>query len=230
MSLRVANARTDRLKTFVKDFDLCLLCQSTTNEHLQDAFNTRKQSVDECYASIVAILKISVPSEAFFFVIINVTSYQIFDERSKLPLYLSSLVNSVDANVVLKENSAKWHGSCRLFSKDKASKLKNQVEPDANIESSALRQSSRSAVSGTKQLQCVFCDRTDHEGNLHLPTTLSIDEKVRQAATYLRDDKLIGKLSGGDMIAIEARYHLVCLSKFYRKYTENWRTQSCCFY
>ena len=47
--------------------------------------------------------------------------------------------------------------------------------------------------------------------NLTQAQTLSLDRRVRDAAIQLQDDKLLAKLSAGDMIAIGAVYHKTCL-------------------
>ena len=39
---------------------------------------------------------------------------------------------------------------------------------------------------------------------------------ISNLARELNDTKLLAKLAGGDMIAIEAKYHTACLAKFYR--------------
>ena len=45
---------------------------------------------------------------------------------------------------------------------------------------------------------------------------MSLDSRVRQIAGELRDTKLLlAKLSGGDMVAIDAQYHSRCLAAFY---------------
>ena len=44
---------------------------------------------------------------------------------------------------------------------------------------------------------------------------MSLDSHVRQIAGELRDTKLLAKLSGGDMVAIDAQYHLTYLAAFY---------------
>ena len=40
---------------------------------------------------------------------------------------------------------------------------------------------------------------------------LEVDEKVRECAILLQDGKLVAKLSAGDLIAIDAKYHVKCL-------------------
>jgi len=47
--------------------------------------------------------------------------------------------------------------------------------------------------------------------------TFSVDSKVRQCATLINDNILLGKLAGGDLIAAEAKYHPTCLLSLYRK-------------
>ena len=44
---------------------------------------------------------------------------------------------------------------------------------------------------------------------------MSLDSHLRQIAEELRDNKLLAKLSGGDMVAIDAQYHLRYLAAFY---------------
>ena len=58
-----------------------------------------------------------------------------------------------------------------------------------------------------------FCD--DTTGNLTKVETMSLDSHVRQIVEELRETKLLAKMSGGDMVAIDAQYHLRCLAAFY---------------
>ncbi len=44
-----------------------------------------------------------------------------------------------------------------------------------------------------------------------------MDRRVRDAATRLYDEKLIAKLSEGDLVATEARYHKSCLIALYNR-------------
>ena len=55
------------------------------------------------------------------------------------------------------------------------------------------------------------------DGCLRNASSFVIDRRVRQAAVLLGDDKLVAKLSGGDMPAIEAKYHPICLCKLYSR-------------
>ena len=44
-----------------------------------------------------------------------------------------------------------------------------------------------------------------------------MDKKVRQAAAELLNERLIGKLREGDLVATESKYHKTCLAEFYNK-------------
>ncbi|CAH3115237.1 unnamed protein product, partial [Porites lobata] len=55
--------------------------------------------------------------------------------------------------------------------------------------------------------------KNDFASNLRLASTLELDKQVRDCTILLNDSKLITKLSTGDLIAIEAKYHAACLVK-----------------
>ena len=61
------------------------------------------------------------------------------------------------------------------------------------------------------------CKKNDLASNLRLASTLKLDKKVRECAILLNDSKLIAKLSTGDLIAVEAKYHAACLVKLYNR-------------
>ena len=55
---------------------------------------------------------------------------------------------------------------------------------------------------------CIFCDASE---------SFEIDRKVRECASGVNDNKLIGKLASGDIIAIEAKYHTKYLVALHNK-------------
>ena len=66
---------------------------------------------------------------------------------------------------------------------------------------------------------CFFCD---HEGgSLHRCQTLHLNNQVYKIAEALSGTKLLAKLSEGDMIATEAKYHLNCLTNLYNTYRQH---------
>ena len=62
---------------------------------------------------------------------------------------------------------------------------------------------------------CFFCDLAGND--LREVMTFTVDERVRLCATLTKDTLMLGKLTKGDMIAMEAKYHPACLLAFYRK-------------
>ena len=77
---------------------------------------------------------------------------------------------------------------------------------------SSLPSSSRGETESTTSV-CFFCDKGDEDERLHNASTANIDATVRECATQLRDTKLLARLSSGDMVAIDAVYHLSCMVK-----------------
>ena len=60
--------------------------------------------------------------------------------------------------------------------------------------------------------RCFFCDEFERWNNpLHTASTLGLDARVRKHAAVLQDQKLLAKLSAGDLVVIEAKYHNSCL-------------------
>ena len=64
---------------------------------------------------------------------------------------------------------------------------------------------------------CLFCDEVGNKQNLRKASTLGMGKRVRECAQMIGDKLLLCKLSSGDMVAIDAVYHRVCLTQFYRK-------------
>ena len=118
-------------------------------------------------------------------------------------------------------HQACWHKACRVrFSQTKLDRLqkkitKNQVENEDT--SSSVRMVTRSSLrSPSVDLEestsrCFFCDEPAGPAGLHNASTYDFDRSVRKCALQLEDTALLAKLSSGDMIATEAKYHSRCL-------------------
>ena len=62
---------------------------------------------------------------------------------------------------------------------------------------------------------CFFCGKSGDA--LRNASTFEVDIRVRQCALKLQDKPLLAKLSAGDLIAQEAKYHPQCLASLYNK-------------
>lgn len=57
---------------------------------------------------------------------------------------------------------------------------------------------------------CIFCETTN-TNKLYEYATDSAEITHRQMALDMQDSRQLAKISGGDLVAIEAKYHLLCL-------------------
>jgi len=167
------------------------------------------------------------------------TNLSAFHELNNVPLNInvSRLDDGDGMEKMLTKHEAKWHKKCYVLCNvtkvERARKL--QEKACLNTDQSPLKKHLRSAATPacpmeteeTHQPTCFFCDETT--GDFHKAETISLDTRVRQIATELRDTKLLAKLSVGDMIAIDAVYHFKCLTSFYNKHRSQQRhsTEKC---
>ena len=68
-----------------------------------------------------------------------------------------------------------------------------------------------------KESICFFCDKTDKMESLHEASSFQMDARVRESVMILQDERLLAKLSAGDLVAQEAKYHLACLASLHQK-------------
>ena len=62
---------------------------------------------------------------------------------------------------------------------------------------------------------CFFCGEPSNTSGLHEAATFQVDKHVRTCTELLEDIELLAKLSKGDMVALDAKYHTKCLVKLY---------------
>ncbi len=66
--------------------------------------------------------------------------------------------------------------------------------------------------------QCFFCGKpASGSETLRHAATFGLDAHVRKCALQLQDQSLLAKLSAGDLIALEAKYHAQCLVSLYNR-------------
>ncbi|KAG1676996.1 hypothetical protein GQR58_014039 [Nymphon striatum] len=107
------------------------------------------------------------------------------------------------------ENHAKWHKSCHIkFARSKLQRAQKQIEVKQKREeevSGEGRQSKRQSIGNPNQEACIFCLTVS--GKMHKCSTMNLDHELRRWATGLNDTALLARISGGDLVAIEAKYH-----------------------
>ena len=118
-----------------------------------------------------------------------------------------------------RKNNARWHRIC--YSCFNSTKVKRAEKRSMNVDNdNGVRgKYTRSCSTSTNYpATCFICDGADTRNKvLHQVLTLGLDSRVRECATALHDKKLLAKLSGGDLIALEAKYHAPCLAMLYKR-------------
>ena len=199
------------------DWDLCVTCQSfNTGEPLQCPALSKRKDVGASYSSFA-------------------TNLEEFRKINAVPLNINTeVLNQVQGvEQTLNDKKAKWHKTCRnCFSNEKLDRAikrkilesQNEVSSEMSLESVSAPEISCSPVKARRSSlsslikssnQCFFCKSSDNPRNLHLASTLEVDEKVRSCNN--NNNRLIGKLASGDMVATEAKYHLKCLVNLYNQ-------------
>ena len=145
-----------------------------------------------------------------------------FEEIDALPVKLT--FNEDLTTDVLVKNRGMWHRSCYLkFNSTKLQRAKQGRK--RQLENSAeRRKSKRQNSSVVREEVCIFCSEED--GWLHQCSTMSLDRELRKMAIEMQDAVMLSKISGGDLVAIEAKCHLNCLVSYRNKYRSMQRATS----
>ena len=175
---------------------MCLICQECTREPLKCPLNIQgSRDKSEPYSSFLN----------------NVNAFRAL---GALPVFLNFGEDMTVSELV--QNQAAWHKSCYVkFSTEKLERATRKRDRDNSTESSlpGLKRHQRQPVD---KMACLFCQQED--GHLHEFRTLEADETVRQMATELQETELMARMEGGDLIALEAKYHLQCLTALRNRY------------
>ena len=67
-------------------------------------------------------------------------------------------------------------------------------------------------------INCLFCSKGEDNGRLKCFSMLESDKNVCQMALELGNFELLGRMSEGNLIAIDAKYHLKCLISLRNQY------------
>ncbi len=171
-----------------------LFCQKDSNELLQCPAKSKHIDIgiDKGYATLSA----------------NILQFSELNEFP-MPINLERLDEGNGLEETMMSNKAMWHKSCsNKFNVTKllrAQKRKCATE-DRELESIAARKYPRRSV--TIKDVCFFCSETGSESEPFCEAaTLQLDSHVRKCVHDLQDESLLAKLSAGDMISLEAKYH-----------------------
>ena len=198
VDIRASSSSSEMSPATTTNWKLCVLCQEETSESLTSPAVSKRKDVGRVYKVLAE----------------NLTK---FDALGTLPttLRLERIDEGQGIEAAMVANDARWHQTCKLCYNNtmlqRVEKRKNPVESD-----NASRKCSRLHNETTPiEATCFFCENPAGSDGLHEVSTFQVDKRVRECATLVEDTILLGKLSMGDMIALEAKYHSKCLLVLY---------------
>lgn len=187
------------------DWGKCFLCQENTCEVLKCPADSKRSRDGAGYKTLAD----------------NLLGFK--EINCLTPTISSRLKEGENIEETLRSHKAKWHDSCRLeFNKTKLQhaiqrKTTSRENSDApKPKKYCTRLSSTPHPESSEQ--CFFCGIPANScESLHSVSTFGLDARVRECALQLQDQNLLAKLSVGDLIALEAKYHSQCLVSLYNR-------------
>jgi hypothetical protein len=191
------------------DWSKCLLCQAVTPEPLQCPAESKRCDVGagQGYSTLSS----------------NIVRFSELHELP-MPIDLARLDEGNGMEATMLEHKAKWHKLCHtkfnITKLQRAEKRKSAMKDcdfDTNTTSKKyIRPKSGSHESATDV--CFLCeDIVSASEPCREARTFRLDSRVRKCAFDLQDERLLAKLSAGDMVAQDAKYHPRCLASLYNK-------------
>ncbi|KAL7381910.1 hypothetical protein ABVT39_020427 [Epinephelus coioides] len=185
------------------NWDKCCLCQQDMKEKLcQPSLFNR-----ECDLTGYGNIARNVP---------------LFAEIDALPILLNPLRLDKGDGIesTLTRNKARYHLSCRLlFNNIKLERAQKRASSAAaeDTEDTKGIKVKRPRRSQPSQALCFICEDESALPPLRDAMTMNVNERLNECARNLSDTKLLAKLSAGDVVAQELKYHPACLIGLYNR-------------
>lgn len=192
-------------------WEQCIICQKNTKEALR------------C------------PKKAYSF---DANTYKVFLDSvlefktlDSLPVQPCFDIDNITADELV-QNEAKWHKSCHIkFALSKLQKAKERgtyhsVTNEDDIEPRRTSKRVLGAIDSFDDM-CIFCNDGKIKGALHRFSTDDASNNLKRMVLDLEDFDVLAKISGGvDLIAIEAKYHMQCLTNLRNRHKSLLRKRS----
>ena len=128
-----------------------------------------------------------------------------FKRLDALPVKI--LFNAEATPEHLSNQGASWHHSChQKFTQSRLNRAREKK-----------RKSNEGQLLESKPERCILCTCVTPE-KMHEYSTKEADLNLQTMAIELDDTELLGRISGGDCVAIEAKYHFSCLTDYRNRY------------
>ena len=200
----VPSASTDRSSKAggTPDFNwsICVLCQRKTQDPLVVPDRGKRLTKGMGYRTLAQDLNNAKDAD-----------------YNPLKIDFTNLDDGTGIEQTLRAHQACWHKLCKNeyceLKLDRWRKRKVACDDEPEASPTKTRRMSADKRTAGKKDMCLFCDSSEDE--LHSASTFAIDNTVRQYAIQLRDSCLLRKLAGGDLVALEVKYHKACMTKLF---------------
>ena len=180
----------------------CFICQQVTKEKLIQPSLVNIEHDQTGYATLAR----------------NVV---LFHMINALPILLSPtwLDEGDGIENTLLRNRAKYHASCKLmFNNTKLERAQKRASTAAeDTEDPKDIHVKRTRRSQSSNALCFICEDESATAQLRDAMTMQVNERINECARNLSDMKLLAKLSAGDVVAQEFKYHPACLVGLYNR-------------
>lgn len=190
----------------VTQWKLCILCQENTTEKVQFPIQQKGEQGEATLAWYKTLAE-------------NILEFNHFGLLTRT-INIDTLDEGHGVEAAFVAHNACWHRSCRLMytnTKVERARKRSRDTPadEAGEGSSGVKCTRSSSASSISQDLCFFCGWSSGKEQLYEVSTFKTDKRVRECAALLEDDDLLRRLSGRDMVALEAKYHAKCLTSLY---------------
>lgn len=179
----------------------CFICQEKSTEKLICPANSKHVTdLQQQYSKLVQDVKRFETVESFSDPLKHLLGMENFDNKCTT-------------------NKAVYHKRCRNkyddFHFERSIKRAKKMEEENNLPGPSTKTRSKFEAKNFQNV-CFLCGESSNE-SLTYVRTLQLHERVQKSAERLLDEKLLAKLSEGDLVATEAQYHKGCLANLYNK-------------
>ena len=155
----------------------------------------------------------------------NISEFAKINEMP-IPLDIRRIDDGDGIEAAFIKNEAKYHESCRLmFNKTKLQRVqKRHQPPDTSLSDIPLsfKFTRKSSTAPTEERslhleECFICEKQASRSELREAMTMQLNTRLHLCAQNLQDQKLLAKLSAGDVVAQELKYHGACQTLLHNK-------------
>lgn len=178
------------------DWSMCVICQTKTAEETTFPNKGKRFPAHEVFQNFLTNVKAFKDLEAL-------PCQILFDEHCTADTFVA--------------NNACWHKTChQQFNNDKLQRQAKKRKKDSEGDCSQRRKSNRHVPELPTASCCIFC--TASTGTLISYATKCAEKSLREMATSMEDTEILARISSGDLVALEAKYHFTCLTTYRNKY------------